>query len=346
MDKERQERLDKLPAVIEGAHGTGGKMTHALIENVFVPLFQNRALQELNDQAIVASPTSGRLALSTDSFVVKPYRFPGGNIGDLAVNGTVNDLLMGGATPKYLTASFILIEGLPMADLLEVAESMADAAKSAGVELVAGDTKVVEGSSGDGLFITTTGVGFVPDHVHWGPDKIQVGDVIILSGTIADHGASVMVERFGMAFDSEIVSDTANLRDVVMNVRDLPGIRCMRDPTRGGLATTLSELSAASHLTLRIEESSLPIREDVRGICEILGLDPLYVANEGKLVAVVAPEVAEEVVRRMRSVPESKEACIIGSVTDEIAGYAALTTLLGARRLLELLTVEQLPRIC
>lgn len=346
LDFQLDKALDGLPKVIESSHGTGGKMTHALIENLFVPLFSSPELERMADQAIVSPPTSGKLALTTDSYVVKPFIFPGGTIGDLAVNGTVNDLLMGGAAPQYLTASFILVEGLPVAQLAAVVQSMAAAAQAAGVSIVTGDTKVVAGDAADGLFITTAGVGFVPDGVNWGTEQIKPGDMVILSGTIGDHGASVMASRFGMDFESDIQSDTANLRASVMAVREVPGIRCMRDPTRGGLATTLTELSASARLTLHIDESKVPIREDVRGMCEILGLDPLYVANEGKLVAVVAPEAADAVLQRLRAVPESRDACVIGSVTEELPGYAALTTLMGARRLLDLLSVEQLPRIC
>ncbi len=338
--------LNSLPKLIESSHGTGGKMTHGLIERLFVPLFGTPELEKMADQAMLALPPSGRLAFTTDSYVVKPYQFPGGNIGDLAVNGTVNDLLMGGATPGYLSVAMILIEGLPMRDLATVAQTMAHAAKQAGVGIVTGDTKVVSGDARDGLFITTSGVGFVPDGVEWGAERIQPGDVVILSGSIGDHGASVLASRFEMDFSSDIKSDTANLRNAVLAIRDLPGIRCMRDPTRGGVATTLAELSSASDLTLRINEKALPIREDVRGLCEILGLDPLYVANEGKFVAVVAPEIADEVVARLRTVPESREARIVGEVTEELKGYAVMNTMLGARRLLELLPVEQLPRIC
>ncbi len=322
-------------------------MTHELIDRVFVPAFRNPYLEELNDQAVVASPASGRIAITTDSYVVKPFRFPGGNIGDLAVNGTVNDLLMGGATPFYLSAGFVLMEGLEVADLEEVVASMAYAAKQAGVQVVTGDTKVVEGRPQDGLFINTSGIGFVPEGIDWRPQAIRPGDAVILSGTVGDHGASVMASRFEIEFESDIRSDTQNLCRAVLAVRDLGGgIRCMRDPTRGGLATTLAELSMASRLNLRVREQGISIRENVRGMCEVLGLDPLYVANEGKLVAVVDPEVADEVVRRLRAVPETEEARIIGEVTGDTPGHASLVTLLGAVRMLDLLPVEQLPRIC
>lgn len=334
-----------LPETIQLAHGTGGRLTHQLIDGLFLVYFRNPYLERLNDQAVLpAGP--GRLAVSTDAFVVKPYVFPGGNIGDLAVNGTVNDLVVGGATPLYLTASFILEEGLPMRDLVQVVESMATAAERAGVQVVTGDTKVVERGSADGLYVTTTGIGWVPEEIDWGPHRIAVGDAVILSGTIADHGASIMASRFEMDFESRIESDTACLRELVAAVRDLPGIRCMRDPTRGGLATVLHELSKASGLNLRIRERDVPVRDDVRGLCEALGIDPLYVANEGKLVCVAAPEVADEVVRRMRSVSEGANACIIGEVTAEVPGLATLETSIGAVRVLDLLAVEQLPRIC
>ncbi len=338
--------LDRLPQVIETSHGTGGKMTHELIETLFVPLFRNPTLATLQDQAVVDTPAAGRLALSTDSFVVQPFRFPGGNIGDLAVHGTVNDLLMGGATPLYLTVAFVLMEGMALKDLVEVTQSMANAAKKAKVQIVTGDTKVVEGRSEDGLFLTTTGLGVVPPWVDWRPECILPGDAVILSGTVGDHGASVMASRYEMEFETQIQSDTACLREVVMAVRDLQGIHCMRDPTRGGLATTLAELSAASGLCLKVRERDIPIREDVRGLCEVLGLDPLYVANEGKLVAVVAPEVADEVVRRMRQTAVGREARVIGEVDATLLGEACLVTELGAQRVLDLLAVEQLPRIC
>lgn len=335
----------ELPEFIELSHGSGGKMTHHLIESLFLPLLRNGYLERMEDQAIM-EPHPGRIAVSTDSFVVKPYKFLGGNIGDLAVNGTVNDLLMGGATPMYLTASFILAEGLKTTDLHDIVFSMAKAAEKSHVQIVTGDTKVVERTAADGLYISTSGVGYVPNNIHWNANQIREGDVIILSGTIADHGASIMASRFEMDFETQIQSDTASLYDLVLAVRDVPGIRCMRDPTRGGVATTLVELSRASKLTLNVSERSLPIREDVRGMCEILGLDPLYVANEGKLVTVVSPEDADEVLSRMRCVLEGENACLVGKVVDEVPGFATLTTNLGASRVLDLLAIEQLPRIC
>ena len=341
--------LSRRPAigdVIEAAHGTGGRLTRDLVEGVFVPAFSNPALDRLTDQAVVDLPRAGRLAFTTDAYVVRPFRFPGGTIGDLAVNGTVNDLLMGGATPLYLSAAFILVEGLRTADLRAVVEAMAKAARRARVLVVTGDTKVVDGRSEDGMFVTTSGVGLVPEGIDWRPERIRPGDRVILSGTIADHGASVMASRFEIALESEIRSDSQSLRDAVLAVRDLPGVRCMRDPTRGGLATTAAELSAQSGLDLRLNEVDIPIREDVRGMCEILGIDPLYVASEGKLVAVVAPGDADEAVRRLRRVPETSGARIVGEVVDELPGHATLLTTLGAVRLLDLLPVEQLPRIC
>ncbi len=345
LPRRRPLTVEDLPDGVQIAQGTGGKLTHQLIETLFVPQFDNPHLKALGDQAIL-DPSTERMALSTDAFVVKPYIFPGGNIGDLAVNGTVNDLLMGGATPAYLTASFILEEGLPTKNLVFIVESMAAAARKAGVQIVAGDTKVVERGAADGLYITTAGVGFVPNGIHWSPAKIRAGDVVIASGTIGDHGASVLAHRFEIDFESQIQSDTASLRDVVTAVRALPGIRCMRDPTRGGLATTVQELSQASGLNLRIRETAIPIREDVRGICEVLGLDPLYLANEGKLVAVVAPEDAQQCLRIMRTVQEARDASIVGVVTNDISGFASLETYIGAVRVLDLLSLDQLPRIC
>jgi len=334
-----------LPRVIEASHGTGGKMTHDLVERIFLPAFRNPRLEALGDQALLDMPGL-RLAMTTDSYVVQPVRFPGGSIGDLAVNGTVNDLLMGGATPVALSAAFILQEGLELKSLQGIVEDMAAAARRARVEIVTGDTKVVGYGEQDGLFITTSGVGIVPPHIDWSPTRVRKGDRIILSGSIGDHGASVMASRYGIALDTNIPSDTCALLDAVLAVRDIPGVRCMRDPTRGGVATTLAELSEQSGLTLCAEEQAIPVREDVRGLCEVLGLDPLYVANEGKLVAVVAKEDADETVRRLRGVAETKDAVVIGEVTEDRPGHAALRTLLGALRPLDLLPVEQLPRIC
>ena len=335
----------RLTRVIEASHGTGGKMTHDLVEQIFLPAFRNPRLEPLLDGSVLEL-AGMRLCLTTDSYVVQPLRFPGGSIGDLAVNGTVNDLLMCGATPVALTAAFILSEGLELGLLRDVVEDMARAARRAGVEIVTGDTKVAGAGDREGLFITTAGLGVVPAGIAWAPGRIRPGDRILLSGSVGDHGASVMASRFGIALDTEIPSDTCALRDAVLAVRDLPGVRCLRDPTRGGLATTLAELSAQSGLTLTAEERRIPVREDVRGLCEVLGLDPLYVASEGRLVAVVAPEDADEALRRLRAVPETREAVLIGGVTQDRPGHANLRTLLGAVRPLDLLPVEQLPRIC
>ncbi len=335
----------RLPQVIEASHGTGGKMTHDLIESLFLPAFRNPLLEPLLDQAVLELG-GVRLALTTDSYVVQPIRFPGGSIGDLAVNGTVNDLLMGGATPIALSAAFILSEGLAVQALQDVVRDMAEAARRAKIEIVTGDTKVVGSGDPEGLFITTSGVGLVPAHIDWSPAKIRKGDAILLSGSVGDHGASVMASRFGIELDTAIPSDTCALREAVFAVRDIPGIRCMRDPTRGGVATTLAELSAQSSLSLTADEQRIPVREDVRGLCEVLGLDPLYVANEGKLLTVVAAEDAQEVLARLRGVAETRDAVIIGEVTDDRPGHANLRTLLGALRPLDLLPVEQLPRIC
>ena len=310
-----------------------------------MPRLGNVFLESMLDSTLI-NVDQGRLAVSTDGFVVQPYFFPGGNIGDLAINGTVNDLLMSGATPLFLTVSFILEEGLPFEHLITIVEAMADAAKSAQIQLIAGDTKVVEHGSADGLFITTTGIGSVPHEVQWHPQTVKPGDQIIVSGNIGDHGASVLASRYEMDFDHTIQSDTCHLRDLVLSVRDLPGIRCMRDPTRGGLATTLYELAQASQLNYRIHESKLPIHESVRGLCEVLGLDPLYVANEGKLVAVVAPEDADTALMRFRQFATGTNAMIIGEITDEFKGWPTLVTPIGASRILDLLSVEQLPRIC
>lgn len=331
---------------IQLAHGSGGRLSAELVSRFFLPRFGNETLNRLEDQAVVDFP-HGRLALTTDSFVVDPLFFPGGDIGDLAINGTVNDVCMSGATPLYLAAAFILEEGLPMATLHRVLLSMEKAARAAGVQIVTGDTKVVNRGCCDKLFITTTGVGRVPDGVSISAANLKPGDRIILSGTIADHGMAILTSREGLSFASRVQSDTASLNGLVAQMLQAsPAIHAMRDPTRGGLATTLNEFAAASQVGIMLEETAIPVRPEVRGACEVLGIDPLYVANEGKLVAVVPAEVAAQVVAAMRSHPLGREAAIIGEVVAENRGLVAMRTLLGAHRIVDMPVGEQLPRIC
>ena len=359
------------------AHGSGGQMAHELVERLFLRYFDNPILAQLDDAAVMEVGVSGfkfqvsswtdlKLAFTTDSYVVSPIFFPGGDIGKLAVCGTVNDLAMAGATPLVLSAGFILEEGLPLADLERVVASMAATARAAGVQIVTGDTKVVDRGKADRLFINTAGVGVVPPGVEVGGGRVQPGDVVILSGPVGDHGMTIMSQREGLRFDSPLESDCAPLHGLVAamlgalstggglgtppyEVGNPPsgvGIHCLRDPTRGGLATTLNEVAGKAGLGIEIEEQAIPVRDAVRAACELLGLDPLYVANEGKLVAFVAPEAADAVLAAMQAHEYGQEAVVIGRVTAEHAGRVVLRTSLGARRIVDMLVGEQLPRIC
>lgn len=333
-------------------HGSGGRLSAELLQDVFYPLFSNPVLDRQDDQAVLdigAKLNGGRLAFTTDSFVVQPLIFPGGNIGSLAVHGTVNDLAMGGARPLFLSAGFIIEEGLPMETLREIAASMAAAANAAGVSIVTGDTKVVQKGKGDGLFINTTGIGVVPAGLSLSANQARPGDVVILSGAIGDHGIAIMASREGLDFETTIVSDSAALHGLVadMLAADVAGaIRCLRDPTRGGVSSTLNEIAATSGVSIEIDEGRLLIREEVRGACELLGLDPLYVANEGKLIAIVSPESAPAILAAMRSHPLGADAAIIGTVGDKSAGLVAMRTVFGSTRIVDLLAGDQLPRIC
>ena len=327
-------------------HGSGGRLSAELVQKVFLPAFKNPVLSALNDQAVVAVNGS-RLAFTTDSFVVKPLFFPGGDIGSLAVNGTVNDLAVGGAEPLYLSAAFILEEGLPLETLRQVVASLGRAAAEAGVWLVTGDTKVVEKGKGDGLFITTSGIGRVLPGINLSADQARPGDVVILSGSIGEHGITILSQREGLEFDSPIVSDCAALHGLVAAMLEAsPAIRCMRDPTRGGLSSALNEIAAQSQVGMELEESNIPIQEAVRGACELLGLDPLYVANEGKLVAIVDPGHADRIVAAMRAHPLGKQARVIGKVTEVNPGLVTMRTSLGTTRIVDMLSGDQLPRIC
>jgi hydrogenase expression/formation protein HypE len=327
-------------------HGSGGKLSAELIRDIFLPAFQNPALARLDDQAIV-NVNGQRLAVTTDSFVVKPLFFPGGDIGSLAVHGTVNDLAVGGATPLFLSAAFIIEEGFPMQQLRRVVNSLRQAATNAGVQVITGDTKVVEKGKGDGLFINTTGIGLVPKGIEFSANRARPGDCVLLSGSIGDHGIAILAQREGLEFETQIKSDSAALHTLVTAMLEATSaIRCMRDPTRGGVSSTLNEIAESSRVGIELEESSLPIHEEVRGACELLGLDPLYVANEGKLIAIVAPEAADTLLQAMRRHPLGVEARLIGTVKRENPGLVTMRTPFGTTRIVDMLAGDQLPRIC
>jgi hydrogenase expression/formation protein HypE len=361
---ERVERARRRKAKVKDthvtlAHGSGGKAMRELIEGLFLEYLRNPLLEMLEDQAVFelpeAAPGAGplRMAFTTDSFVVDPIFFPGGDIGRLAVNGTVNDLAMSGARPLYLSAGFIIEEGFPIADLKRILESMRDAAREAGVEIVTGDTKVVQKGSADRIFINTAGVGVIERPAQVSASRARAGDSVILSGTIGDHGTTIMIARGELGLETEVESDTAPLNSLVRDMLEecarldaIEAIRCLRDPTRGGVATTLNEIALSSDVCIEINENLIPVREEVKGSCEILGLDPLYVANEGKLIAIVAAEVAEPLLSRMRENALGGDACIIGQVKAEPRGIVAMRTGFGGTRIVDLLVGEQLPRIC
>jgi hydrogenase expression/formation protein HypE len=341
----RRRRAVLRDELITLAHGAGGKATRDLVEALFLEELGNDVLAALGDAAVV--PGEGRLALSTDSYVVHPLEFPGGDIGELAVNGTVNDLAMVGARPRWLTAGFVIEEGFPIADLRRIVVSMGAAARAAGVAVVAGDTKVVERGKADGLFVTTAGVGTVADDVDLGPHRVQPGDRVLVSGTLADHGMAVMVARGDLQLEAEIESDTAAVHELAASLVALgEGVRWMRDPTRGGLATALNELAEASGLAVVLAEGALPVRPAVNAACEILGIDPLYVANEGKLVAVVGPEIADDALSLLRETVLGREAVLVGEVRADPEGLVLLDTTLGGTRIVDMLVGDPLPRIC
>jgi hydrogenase expression/formation protein HypE len=356
-------------------HGSGGQMTNDLIRRLFVPGFGGGGvLERLEDQATVVIPFSRdpersggervgalpsaalrvaanqdgpRLAFTTDSFVVRPLFFPGGDIGKLAVHGTVNDLAVGGARPLFLSAAFILEEGLPLADLKRIVASMREACEQASVELVTGDTKVVDKGKGDGIFITTAGIGVVADGISLSIRNAKPGDHILLSGTLGDHGIAIMSVREGLEFETVLESDTAPLHDLSrVMLSTCPRIRCMRDPTRGGLSSAVNELADASSVGVELREEAIPLRPEVRGACEMLGLDPLYVANEGKLIAVVPPDDADQVLSTMKSHPLGRNAADIGTVVAPHPGLVTMKSLVGGERVVTLMAGEQLPRIC
>jgi hydrogenase expression/formation protein HypE len=333
-------------------HGGGGQLTADLIQRLFVPGFGNDVLAALEDQATLSLGGGNglkgpRLAFTTDAFVVRPLFFPGGDIGRLAVHGTVNDLAVGGALPLFLSAAFILEEGLPLTDLQRVAASMRRACDEAGIALVTGDTKVVDRGKGDGVYITTSGIGLVPEGLSLSIHAARPGDRILVSGTLGDHGIAIMSVREGLEFETVLESDTAPLTGLARAILDAcPRTRCMRDPTRGGLSSALNELAAASQVGVELDEATIPLRPEVRGACEMLGLDPLYVANEGKLMAIVPSEDAERVLDAMRAHSLGKDAALIGEVVAEHAGLVILRSLVGGERVVSMLSGEQLPRIC
>jgi len=331
-------------------HGSGGKLTADLIEKIFLPAFHNPTLDKLDDQAVI-SIGGARLAFTTDSFVVTPIFFPGGDIGRLAIHGTVNDLAMSGARPLYLSAAFILEEGLATDDLRRIVESMRAAAAEAGVQLVTGDTKVVNRGKGDQIFITTTGIGVIEHDINISTDRARPGDKIILSGYIGDHGMTIMSQREGLEFESAIESDCAPLHGLVTAMlateSSVSGfIHTLRDPTRGGVATTLNEIAKNANVGIVLDENAIPVRESVKGACEVLGLDPLYVANEGKLIALVTREMANVVLEQMRQHPLGQDAAIIGEVVQTHPGMVLMKTEIGGTRVLDVMFGEQLPRIC
>jgi hydrogenase expression/formation protein HypE len=339
-------RLDLATGRVDLTHGSGGRAMQQLIAELFASEFGNDYLAQGNDQAILP-PAAGRLAMTTDSYVVSPLFFPGGTIGDLAVNGTVNDLAMGGATPQFLSAGFIVEEGFPLAELRRIVASMAQAARTAGVLIVTGDTKVVERGKGDGVFITTTGIGYVADGVSLSGDQARPGDKVVLSGSIGDHGVAVIGCQKHLGLDPGIVSDTAALHGLVATMLQVaPHLRCLRDPTRGGLAATLNELAHQSGVGVLLQEEAIPVKEPVAAACEILGIDPLYVANEGKLIAICPPDEAEALVAAMRQHPLGAEAVVIGEVGADLPGLVRMVTAFGGTRVIDWLAGEPLPRIC
>lgn len=339
---------------VQLAHGGGGRLSQMLIEKLFVPAFDNPVLASLHDGAVLglgSDPAAGgerRLAFSTDSFVVRPLFFPGGNIGSLAVHGTVNDVAMCGAKPMAISAGFILEEGFPMQDLWRIVESMRDAASEAGVWVVTGDTKVVDKGKGDGVYINTTGVGLIAEGVEISPERAKAGDKILINGRIAEHGIAIMSVRENLEFETRLETDSAALYPLIeLLLDDMPdAVHVLRDPTRGGLASALNEIGGQSQAGVRLQEDRIPLAEEVRGACEILGFDPLYVANEGKCLAIVAADRADRALELWRSHPLGAEAAIIGEIVDDHPGRVVLRSTIGGLRVVDMLSGEQLPRIC
>ncbi len=343
----RRRRPRLLDEVVTLAHGAGGKASAALLDAIFLPAFANDTLAAQTDGAVLAPPAGERLAFSTDSFVVKPLRFPGGSVGHLAVHGTVNDLAMMGARPIALSAAFVLEEGFPIDELREIVADMAEAAAGAGVSVVTGDTKVVDHGAADGMYISTAGIGAIPEGRELSAAKVVEGDVVISSGTIGDHGMAVMLARGDLALEADIVSDTAPLNDLMECLLEAaPSTRWLRDATRGGVGTVCNELAKACDLTVVLDESVLPIRPAVAAACELLGIDPLYVANEGKFVAVLAPEEAAAALAALTAHPRGGDAVQIGEIRAEPPGIVVLVTSFGGTRIVDMLVGDPLPRIC
>jgi hydrogenase expression/formation protein HypE len=343
----RRRRPRLTDEVVTLAHGAGGKASAALVDAVFLEAFRNEALGQLGDGALLRLPSGEALAFSTDSYVVKPRRFPGGSIGHLAVHGTVNDLAMCGARPRWLSAAFVIEEGFGVEELKAIVADMAEAAASAGVTVVTGDTKVVDTGSADGLYITTAGVGVVPAGRRLSPDRVRPGDVVLVSGTLADHGVAVMLARGDLDLEADVSSDTAPLGDLVeVLLAAAPGTRWLRDPTRGGVGTVCNELAADADVAVVLQEAALPLRRPVVGACDLLGIDPLYVANEGKLVAVVAPEEADVALAALRAHPLGADAAVIGRIAAEPQRIVLLETAFGGTRIVDMLVGDPLPRIC
>jgi hydrogenase expression/formation protein HypE len=341
--------LDLKHGRIDMNHGAGGRASLQLVEELFARAFDNEALRQGNDAALVDLPPGHRLAMATDGHVIAPLFFPGGDIGSLAVHGTINDVAMLGARPLYLAASFILEEGLPLADLARIVDSMARASREAGVPVVTGDTKVVERGKCDGVYIATTGVGAVPAGRRIGGAEARPGDAILVSGTLGEHGVAVLSQRESLEFETAIVSDTAALHTLVAGLLAAApegAVHVLRDPTRGGLATTLNEIARQSGVGMLLDEAAIPLQPQVEAACELLGLDPLYIANEGKLVAIVAPEWAESLLGAMHKHPLGRDAARVGTVTDDPHRFVQMTTRLGGRRVVDWLSGEPLPRIC
>ena len=334
-------------STIQMAHGGGGRLSQQLIEDVFLRCFDNPALARRHDGALL-EVGPGRLAFTTDSFVVQPIFFPGGDIGSLAVHGTVNDLAMCGARPLALSAGFILEEGFPIEQLGRIAESMRQAAQEAGVSIVTGDTKVVDRGKGDGVYVNTAGVGVVASEVEIGPSRARPGDAVLVSGPIAEHGIAIMSVREGLRFETDLVSDSAPLGDLVSALLQAgrSSVHVLRDPTRGGVASALNEIAAQARVGIELREASIPVSEPVRGACEILGLDPLYVANEGRLLALVAADAADRALNALRAHPLGIGAAHIGNVTSEHPGQVSMHSSVGGVRVVDMLSGEQLPRIC
>jgi len=328
-------------------HGSGGKISHKLISEILVPIFDNPILSRMDDGAVFEIP-KGQMAFSTDTYVVDPIFFPGGDIGELAVNGTVNDIAMCGASPIYLSAGLIIEEGFSIQELEIILKSMGKAAKKANVNIVTGDTKVVPKGAADKIFINTSGIGMIPGNADVASSNAKPGDKVIISGTMADHGITILTQREGMKFDTSIQSDTAALNHMVkkMLIKYGKAVHVLRDPTRGGVGTALNEIADSSKAGIKIYEHRLPVKKEVAGICELLGFDPLYIANEGKLIAIVSPDAADKILELVCDDEYGKDACIIGEVTDDHHGKVFMETRIGGTRIVDMLTGEQLPRIC